>query len=169
MKRADLTAGMAVYVDSRPDWETYGTGERAVVTDVRPHRVAEKAWASVAARREERHEPVEKGNGVLVDIDGTRRVVPLAHLRGSYAETAAHVEAFRVRRDEGRRAREQQADVERQRAHKVVEGLRALGYSSALVDVGRRVCLSVDDAERLHAREDERIMGAARRMGDSYS
>jgi hypothetical protein len=90
VKRSDLTVGAEVYYAKPSDWDG-NRGCKAIVLATEPHGTRR------FERGDARFYPNGRGAGVLVELhkpgwDPRRDVVPLGHLRGPYAETAAVVE-----------------------------------------------------------------------------
>lgn len=106
MKRSEIKPGDELYYDPATDWATrgYDYGRRAVVVDDERYKIIRR---STWDRRPDSYVQDPKGTAVMVDLhngadgDSIRKAVPMAHLRGPWAETLAAVEAA---------ARKKQAD-----------------------------------------------------------
>lgn len=112
MKRSEIEVGGAYYYDRSSNWQSDNYGGKRVVV------VAEGQWR-MSKFRPFTPKMVDKNGGVLVDMythDGdehpTREVVPAAHLRGPYDETAGQVAArIRLRREREQTERDARADA----------------------------------------------------------
>jgi hypothetical protein len=120
MKRSELTVGAELYRASQYDWENgcdgYGTG-KAKVLAVEPYKKSGGTFGLRAATFNQ----VTKGNGVLVEIDGHKYVVPLSQLRGTYEDGVRQM----AERRETTRARYAQEARERETRAAAMDELRA--------------------------------------------
>jgi len=136
MKRADLKVDEAYYYNPHQDWHssTYGA-YRAVVVAEGAWKVDRMTWQRTAPKPYQ----VDKGSGVLVDVythDGdehpTRKVVPTAHMRGPYEETAAQVaEGIRLRREREQAERDARDDV-RRNAKATIQRAQSMGIVAVM-------------------------------------
>lgn len=120
MKRNEIKVGDELYYDKSTDWATSSFGGRkATVVDTKPYKAQKARWSH---RTTVSYSEDPKGNCVLVDLghfagttdDGRaeRAAVPLAHLRGSFAETyAAVLKGAEEKRDQQRMESERQVNA----------------------------------------------------------
>lgn len=150
MKRSEIEVGGSYYYDRSSNWQLYDYGRRAVVVAEGAWKVDRMTWQRTAPKPYQ----VDKGSGVLVDVythDGdehpTREVVPTAHLRGPYEETAAQVDEWITQR----RIRENAEAAARSTAHmdarRAMERAEALGFP--VRTDGPNVVLTADVLYRL--------------------
>lgn len=132
MKRADLKVEDVVYLSTNNDWATpkygSGNGHAVKIVAVEPYKERRQSW-----RKDDRFMQVASGSGVLVektDFEGKphQMIVNLGHLRGSYEETAAKVQAWCAERDQVNHVRQQAEDYLRESVRLVSAGLGTLGY-----------------------------------------
>lgn len=147
MKRSEIRVGGAYYYNRHTNWQSDNYGGKRIVV------VADGLW-KMSKFRPFTPKQVDKNGGLLVDMyphDGdehpTREVVPAAHLRGPYEETAAQVAGWIA----ANRNRDQVEADKRSTAHtaarRVVERAEALGFPSRTD--GPNVVMSPDVLDRL--------------------
>lgn len=180
MKRADITAGMEVYVDGSPSWKDDGGGHTVTVLDA--GKWVENGWSFV------RHETrkVTVGTGEVVDLGkhiveesgpgagvlarytsgwraGNISVVSLGSIRGMADECAAIIR----QNDEDRKARRVALEAERNdnrgRIAELVERFKAFGIAPTCDNYYRTTTIELNEAEARHLLD---LLEAGTRAGD---
>lgn len=140
MKRADLKVGTAYWYTKRTNWQdSTWDSFKVVVVDTgrweRP-RSFSRRWDM------KRPEPVQvtKGGGVLVDmyskrynsdeIEVTREVVNLTHIRGEYEATKAEIEKTQDRQAAYRKAESEKHERNREITKAVADLAKEMGLTS---------------------------------------
>lgn len=135
MKRKDLKVGDELYFANPYEWdhnvvpdddERFSRHDlgRVTVLAVEPYADRSGAWS-----RHTDYQPTARGNGVLVEKKGRRRVVQLAYLRGPWESTLAEVEARAKEDREASRQAEAERDARRDATTAVTRRAADAGFS----------------------------------------